>query len=112
MRWEREGVGGVVTKDGKPYIETKNVPKAKGRSRDLEPGIKTITPAQTALRRTALLTVVQLIQSLEPILREVSGKSQDEWDGWSGKMVNDLMRENGTFWGECLEVGAWWAQKR
>ncbi|CAK7237621.1 hypothetical protein SEUCBS140593_010039, partial [Sporothrix eucalyptigena] len=112
MRWEREGVGGVVTKDGKTYIETKGMPKTKGKGREAEQGKKTITPAQSALRRTALLTVVQLIQSLEPILREVSGKSQDEWDGWSGKMMNDLMKENGTFWGECLEVGAWWAQKR
>ncbi|CAK7223226.1 hypothetical protein SBRCBS47491_005136 [Sporothrix bragantina] len=112
MRWEREGVGGVVTKDGKTYIETKGMPKANGKTREVEQGKKTITPAQSALRRTALLTVVQLIQSLEPILREVSGKSQDEWDGWSGKMMNDLMKDNGTFWGECLEVGAWWAQKR
>ena len=112
MRWEREGVGGVVTKDGKTYIETKGMPKAKGMTHETEQGIKTITPAQSALRRTALLTVVQLIQSLEPILREESGKSQDEWDGWSGKMMNDLMKDNGTFWGECLEVGAWWAQKR
>jgi hypothetical protein len=64
------------------------------------------------LRRTALLTVVQQIQALEPVLREVSGKSQDEWDTWLGKMMNDLVRENGTSWGECLEVGAWWAKKR
>lgn len=106
LKWEREGVGGVVTKDGKIYVET------KGKGRDAHPNRKTITAAQSALRRTALLTVVQMIQSLEPILREVSGKSQDEWDGWSGKMVNELMKENGTAWGECLEVGAWWAQKR
>ncbi|EFX00467.1 sam-binding motif containing protein [Grosmannia clavigera kw1407] len=106
LKWEREGVGGVVTKDGKIYVET------KGKARDAHPNRKTITAAQSALRRTALLTVVQMIQSLEPILREVSGKSQDEWDGWSGKMVNELMKENGTAWGECLEIGAWWAQKR
>ncbi len=112
MRWEREGVGGIVTKDGKSYIETKGRADAKGKSRDAEHGKKSITPAQSALRRTALLTVVQMIQNLEPILREVSGKNQDEWDGWSGKMMNDLLKLNGTFWGECLEVGAWWAQKR
>ncbi|KAK0636380.1 hypothetical protein B0T17DRAFT_481164 [Bombardia bombarda] len=108
VRWEREGVGGVVTKDGKSYIET------KGRRVGKE-GIsagKALEPGAAALRRTALLTVVQMIQSLEHILREVSGKSQDEWDGWLGKMMNDLVRENGTSWGECLEVGAWWARKR
>lgn len=108
VRWEREGVGGVVTKDGKSFI---NSGKGKGKDKPDEQK-KTLTEAQAALRRTALMTVVQQIQSLEPILREVSGKSQDEWDGWLGKMMNDLMRENGTSWGECLEVGAWWARKR
>ncbi|KAK2056766.1 methyltransferase domain-containing protein [Colletotrichum caudatum] len=112
VRWEREGVGGVVTKDGKSFINS-GKGKGKGKDRDRpDEQKKTLTEAQTALRRTALVTVVQQIQSLEPILREVSGKSQDEWDGWMGKMMNDLMRENGTSWGECLEVGAWWARKR
>ncbi|KAL2756933.1 hypothetical protein ACRALDRAFT_2101648 [Sodiomyces alcalophilus JCM 7366] len=82
VRWEREGVGG------------------------------TLTASQAAVRRTAMLTVVQLIQSLEPVLRETSGKSQDEWDTWMGKMMNDLMRDNGASCGECLEVGAWWARKK
>lgn len=110
VRWEREGVGGVVTKDGKSYVET-------GRRKDMvgsgTVGLsKTLTAGQAAVRRTAMLTVVQLIQSLEPILRETSGKSQDEWDTWMGKMMNDLMRENGASCGECLEVGAWWARKK
>lgn len=111
VRWEREGVGGVVTKDGKSYIET------KGRLRSEAEAGKTTSSrplgaSQAAVRRTALLTVVQQIQSLEAVLREVSGKSQDEWDGWCGKMMNDLLRENGTSWGECLEVGAWWSRKK
>ena len=108
VRWEREGVGGVVTKDGKSYIQTKGrvaAGKEGGTGKALE-------PAAAALRRTALLTVVQMIQSMEHILREVSGKSQDEWDAWLGKMMNDLVRENGTNWGECLEIGTWWARKR
>lgn len=106
VRWEREGVGGVVTKDGKSYIET------KGKTKDVKQPQKTLTAGQIALRQTALLTFVQSVQSLEPILREASGKSQDEWDAWSGKMMNELMKENGTSWGECIEVGAWWATKR
>ena len=108
VRWEREGVGGVVTKDGKSYIET----KGKRAGKDAPPIGASLDPGAAALRRTALLTVVQMIQSLEHVLREVSGKSQDEWDGWLGKMMNNLMKENGTSWGECLEVGAWWARKR
>jgi hypothetical protein len=26
--------------------------------------------------------------------------------------MNDLLKNNGTSWGECLEVGAWWARKK
>ncbi|KAK3995593.1 hypothetical protein QBC44DRAFT_19712 [Cladorrhinum sp. PSN332] len=108
VRWEREGVGGVVTKDGKSYIES----KARKLGKDGMPvGGKALEPGAAAVRRTALTVVVQQIQSLEHILREISGKSQDEWDAWVGKMTNDLVKENGTSWGECLEIGAWWAQK-
>lgn len=106
VRWEREGVGGVVTKDGKSYVEM----KGKGPHQRVEK--KALTAGQSALRKTALLTVVQQIQALEPMLREASGKSQDEWDIWIGKMMADLMSENGTSWGECLEVGSWSARKR
>ncbi|KAI5468090.1 hypothetical protein BGZ63DRAFT_419729 [Mariannaea sp. PMI_226] len=106
VRWEREGVGGVVTKDGKSYVEM----KGKGPHQKVEK--KSLTAGQSALRKTALLTVVQQIQALEPILREASSKSQDEWDLWLGKMMADLMSENGTSWGECLEVGSWSARKR
>lgn len=106
VRWEREGVGGVVTKDGKSYVEM----KGKGPHQRVEK--KALTAGQSALRKTALLTVVQQIQALEPILREASSKSQDEWDIWLGKMMADLMSENGTSWGECLEVGSWSARKR
>ncbi|KAK4040213.1 hypothetical protein C8A01DRAFT_46451 [Parachaetomium inaequale] len=121
IRWEREGVGGVVTKDGKSYIETKAAArpmttmatgKEVGGGGGTGGGRGCLEPGAAALRRTALMTVVGMVQSLEPMLREASGKSQDEWDAWSGKMMNDLVRENGTSWGECLEAGAWWARKR
>ncbi|PNY27405.1 Uncharacterized protein TCAP_02667 [Tolypocladium capitatum] len=97
VRWEHGGLGTVVTK-GKDVSSSK-----------MEHG--TLTAGQHAVRQTALLTVVQQVQALEPILREVSGKSQDEWDVWLGKMMSDLMGEGGASWGECLEVGAWWAKK-
>lgn len=113
VRWEREGVGGVVTKDGKSYIDSMAM-KGKGKAADPKAGKsgKSLTAAQAAIRRTALETSVGLIQALEPMLRDTSGKSQDEWDGWTGKMMNDLLREGGTSWGECLEIGAWSARKR
>ncbi|TLD10530.1 hypothetical protein PgNI_06493 [Pyricularia grisea] len=119
VKWEREGVGGVVTKDGKSYVKGLRGEGSGGANNNDSSSTtsagskgKALSANQAAVRRTALLTVVQLIQSLEPVLREVSGKSQDEWDGWLGKMMNDLLKENGTSWGECLEVGAWWARKR
>ncbi|KAK3308287.1 uncharacterized protein B0T15DRAFT_104508 [Chaetomium strumarium] len=156
IRWEREGVGGVVTKDGKSYVESASKGTARraaaaaaaekgggggssasasgsggttgaegvGGGGGAQGGCsgsgvaaagstgRRLDPAAAALRKTALMTVVHRIQSLEPLLREISGKSQDEWDTWLGKMINNLVRENGTSLGECLEVGAWWAKKR
>ena len=103
VRWEREGVGGAVTTNGHSI-------SSKGKAKDSDR--KTLTAGQAALRRTALMTVVQMIESLEPLLREASGKGQDEWDRWQGNMMNDLLKQNGTSWGECLEVGAWWARKK
>lgn len=139
VRWEREGVGGVVTKDGKSYIDTsKAIGKAaaaaaaamgggsgsgsggggkRGSSAaggDADDGSKkgrALSPGQLALRQTALQTVVQFIEGLEPALREVSGKKPDEWDTWMGKLMKELMERDGTSCGECLEVGAWWARK-
>ncbi|KUJ10962.1 S-adenosyl-L-methionine-dependent methyltransferase [Mollisia scopiformis] len=105
VRWEREGVGGAVTQGTNGHAIS-----SKGKSR--EGDRKTLTAGQAALRRTALMTVVQMIESLEPLLREASGKGQDEWDRWQGNMMNDLLKQNGTSWGECLEVGAWWARKK
>ena len=132
VKWEREGVGGVVTKgDGKSYVSTatkagkageeggggggegSSISGSAGAGSSSSSGKgKGLSANQAALRRTALETVVQLIQSLEPLLREASGKSQDEWDAWQGKMQNNLLLENGTSWGECLEVGAWYARKK
>ncbi|KAH8748674.1 S-adenosyl-L-methionine-dependent methyltransferase [Diaporthe sp. PMI_573] len=140
VRWEREGVGGVVTKDGKSYIDTskaigkaaaaaaaimgpssgsgggKRGSSAAGGDGDDGPGGikkgKALSPGQLALRQAALQTVVQFIEGLEPALREVSGKKPDEWDTWMGKLMKELMERDGTSCGECLEVGAWWARKR
>lgn len=103
VRWEREGVG--VGKAVDPNGSPSKQPSSDTKS-------KVLSTAQVALRRTALLTVVQKIEALEPILREASGKGQDEWDRWVGNMMNDLLKNSGTSCGECMEVGAWWARKR
>ncbi|TVY16975.1 Secondary metabolism regulator laeA [Lachnellula arida] len=105
VRWEREGVGGAVTQG-----TNGGAISSKGKNRESDR--KMLTAGQAALRRTALQTVVQMIEALEPLLRQASGKGQDEWDRWYGNMMTDLLKNNGTSWGECLEVGAWWARKK
>lgn len=105
IRWEREGIGSVNQKQD-------NREKRQSRTKGLRAERKILTQDQAALRRTALLTVVQFIESLEPMLKEASGKRQDEWDRWWSNMTTNLLEQNGTANGECLEVGAWWGRKR
>ena len=108
VRWEREGVGGPSTNG---TTSSSSNPKSKGKEKEADHR-RLLTVGQAALRHTALMAVVQMIESLEPLLREASGKGQDEWDRWHASMMNDLLKANGTSWGECLEVGAWWARKK
>lgn len=70
-----------------------------------------LTPEQLALRQTALQIILQLIDSLEPLLQEASGKSGEEWSRWYNWMMTDLIEGGGANSGECLEIGAWWARK-
>ncbi|KAJ5898991.1 hypothetical protein N7495_003735 [Penicillium taxi] len=90
MRWEREGQGG----------------------KDSTGSRKTLTPEQASIRQTALLTVIKMIEGMEPLLMEASGKSRDEWDRWWVAMTTDLFQKGVFASGECLEVSAWWGQKR
>ncbi|KAI9932875.1 hypothetical protein AWENTII_004788 [Aspergillus wentii] len=89
IRWEREGQG-----------------RDTGRTR------KPLTTEQLSIRRTALITVIQMIEGMEPMLMEASGKSRDEWDRWWAAMTADLFQKGGIAGGECLEVSAWWGRKR
>ncbi|KAM3070638.1 hypothetical protein ACMFMF_008090 [Clarireedia jacksonii] len=108
VRWEREGVGGSTATA--PTAASNGIKVLKGKGKDTDR--KNLTAGQAALRRTALMTIIQMIDSLEPLLREASGKSLDEFDRWRGNLMTDLLKNNGTSWGECLEVGAWWARKK
>jgi len=67
---------------------------------------------QAAIRHTALMTVIQKIESLEPVLKEHSGKNTEEWASWWANMMSSLVEQHGLTTGECLEIGAWWATKR
>ncbi|PWY80684.1 SAM binding motif-containing protein [Aspergillus heteromorphus CBS 117.55] len=90
LRWEREGHG----KD------------SSGGTR------RQLTADQLSIRSTALLTVIQMIEGMEPILMEASGKSRDEWDRWWAAMIADLFQKGSLANGECLEVSAWWGRKK
>lgn len=112
VRWEREGIGGELV-EKKDKNDSKK-PVRQHASRIMEPRAshKRLTKDQAALRRTALTTVIGFIESLEPILRVESGMKQDEWDRWWAGLNTDLLENEGTLNGECLEIGAWWARKK
>jgi SAM-dependent methyltransferase len=101
-RWEREAAGEIKRRDSEAG-------KLKMGSAFLESS--TLTKEQAALRHTALLVVIQLIESLEPLLKEVSGKNQEEWQRYWNSMINNLLEQKGASSGECLEVGVWWCKK-
>jgi SAM-dependent methyltransferase len=86
---------------------TKHPPNSKS-----PPPKRQLTTGQAALRHTALYGVSMFLQSMEPLLKEASGKNQREWDRWAGLAMEDWFGRNGASWGECLEVGAWWATKK
>jgi SAM-dependent methyltransferase len=97
LRWEKERRGDEASPNG----------TGKGKHRE-----RNMSPDQIALRQTALLSVAQMIESLEPLLKEVSGKNSEEWSHWWASMMADLMDPTrGAISGECLEMGAWWATK-
>lgn len=85
LRWEREG---------------------RGQTR------KALTEEQSTIRRTAAITVIEMIEGMEHILMEASGKSRTEWDRWWKALTADLLQKGGCSGGECLEVSAWWGRKR
>lgn len=105
LRWERESATERIV----PRRRGSEVTKPKKNSLGIESN--TLTDDQAALRYTALLVVIQTIESLEPLLKEVSGKNQEEWQRWWGWMMTNLLEQKGASSGECLEVGVWWAQK-
>ena len=104
IRWEQDG---ARTGGGKDRFSSMLIPEKTSQSKG-----KFLSAIQAAIRRTALVTTIQFIESLELMLKEESSKSQDEWDRWWANMTNDLLEQNGTINGECLEVGAWWGRKK
>ena len=111
VRWEREGIGNDALNHKKKASRDKS--GARRNSSAVQPSLerRVLSTEQEALRRTALITVLGLIEGLEPLLMKESGKKQDEWDRWWAGLNSDLLERDGLLNGECLEAGAWWARK-
>lgn len=108
LRWEKDSDGGKLIRSASNGNIFGTPPKGKAKV-----GESTLTDDQAALRSTALLTVIQKIESLEPLLKEASGKNAEEWTRWWSSMMTSLLdQENSGDGGEVLEVGAWWATRR
>ncbi|ORX94462.1 S-adenosyl-L-methionine-dependent methyltransferase [Clohesyomyces aquaticus] len=105
LRWEREAAAEKIAS------KRRESEAAKGHKGSGALGSSTLTEEQAAFRYTALLVVIQMIESLEPLLKEVSGKNQEEWQRWWGSMMTNLLEQKGASSGECLEIGAWWCRK-
>ncbi|KAF2427736.1 hypothetical protein EJ08DRAFT_651320 [Tothia fuscella] len=101
LKWERE--------DPERSIVRRKTEIAKGKFKERSDTI--LSEEQTSLRSAALLVVIQFIESMEPLLKDVSGKNQEEWQRWWNWMVADLYENGGATTGDCLEVGAYWARK-
>ncbi|KAF2470398.1 SAM binding motif-containing protein [Lindgomyces ingoldianus] len=105
MRWEREAAA------EKNASKRRGSEAGKGKQGSGALDSSTLTEEQAALRYTALLVVIQMIESLEPLLKEVSGKNQEEWQRWWGWMMTNLLEQKGASSGECLEIGVWWCHR-
>lgn len=109
MRWEKDSEGKLIRSGSSGNLFGTISPKA---SKSNASGEAMLSDDQAAVRSTAMLTVIQKIESLEPLLKEVSGKNAEEWTRWwAGMMASLLDQENSGGGSEVLEIGAWWATK-
>ncbi|KAI4731591.1 hypothetical protein E4T49_00618 [Aureobasidium sp. EXF-10728] len=109
MRWEKDSEGKLIRSGSSGNLFGTISPKA---SKPKVSGEAMLTDDQAAVRSTAMLTVIQKIESLEPLLKEASGKNAEEWTRWwAGMMTSLLDQENSGGGSEVLEIGAWWATK-
>lgn len=114
LRWERELAASTPDAErprSKRRESESQRPNATAKKASVVLDTGTLTDEQAALRYTALLVVVQMIESLEPLLKEVSGKNQEEWQRWWAGLMGNLLEQKGASSGECLEVGMWSCKK-
>lgn len=71
-----------------------------------------LTDEERAVRQLAKLIFVQLIEALEPVLREANDIDLDEWDSWYRELMWSWFENHGLRGGECIEFGAWAGRKK
>jgi SAM-dependent methyltransferase len=66
---------------------------------------------RTALREAALQVIIDFAEALEPHLREVCGKTEEEWDRWWDLMLANASTADCYDTGDCLVIGSWLCRK-
>jgi len=66
---------------------------------------------ERAVRQLAKLAFAQLIEAMEPMLREANEIELGEWDGWYRELMWNWFDGHGLRGGECMEFGSWWGRK-
>ena len=102
MRWENEG----STLTARRELAEASIGSAHSGEDS------SLADERASLRASALYVLTQFIESMEPLLKEVSGKNDEEWQRWWGWMMADLFQNDGAGTGDCLELGVYWAKKR
>jgi SAM-dependent methyltransferase len=66
---------------------------------------------RSALRDAALQVIIGLAEAIEPQLRQICQKTEDEWDQWWNLMLANSSSPDGYDTGECLVLGSWCCKK-
>jgi SAM-dependent methyltransferase len=67
---------------------------------------------QYQLRELARQVYFGMVEALEPLLREICGKTGIEWDRWWSTMMSSVCSSNGCAAGESVVLGSWWIRKK
>jgi SAM-dependent methyltransferase len=67
---------------------------------------------QYQLHELARQVYFDMIEALEPLLKDVCGKTEIEWDRWWSSMMSSVCSNNGCAAGESVVLGSWWIKKK
>lgn len=74
-----------------------------------------LSKEEAAVRHLARTTFMELVESIEPMMRPAEGIDPEEWDRWHKALKEEVCGERGRDRrvnnGECIEFGAWAAVK-